>query len=146
MIEEYFKNYTNQYHEMKKALKRYVDAKTDFYHLTGIKYDDMPKAKGKVLGLDDLMINVEQLNNDYLIEYKKYEEEKEKCKKDINKLEHPIHKAIIEYAYLNFEDNKTMAYSLKEYHNKNYSLGYVKILKTRAVAKFEKIITKYNLI
>ena len=131
---------------MKKALKRYIDAKTDFYHLTGVKLDDMPKGNGKALGLDDLLINIEQLSNDYISKNKDYEEAKAKCKKDIDKLENPIYRVIIEYAYLNFEDNKTISNSLKEYHNKDYTLGYIKILKSRAASKLEEIITKYNLI
>ena len=144
MIEKYFKDYTNKYHNMKQALKRYIEAKEDLYHLTGVKIDDMPKGNGKALGFDDLLINIEKLNNDYITKFKKYEEEKEKCKQDINKLDDPISRAIIEYTYLNFEDNKTISISLKKYHSKDYSLGYIKRLKSKAIEQFEKIVTKSN--
>ena len=146
MIEKYFKDYTDKYHEMKKALKEYIDAKQNFYTLTGINYDDMPKAQSKNLGIDDLMVRVETLMERYIEKCNEYELAKEKCKKDIERLDNPIHKAIIEYAYLNFEDNKKLANSLKEYHNKDYSLGYIPILKLRVIEKFEKMIIKYNLI
>ena len=144
MIEKYFKDYTDKYHDMKKALKRYIDAKQDFYSLTGVKIDDMPKGNGKAMGFDDLLINIEHLNNDYIIKYKKYEEERTRCKQDIDKLDDPISKAIIEYAYLDFEDNKAMSISLKEYHNKDYSLGYIKRLKLRAIEQFTRIVSKSN--
>lgn len=144
MVEEYFEDYTNKYYEMKKALKRYIEAKEDYCHLTGINYDDMPKGKQKPLGLDDLLSNIEQLSNEYIARSKELEEAEEKCRRDINKLKNPIHRAIIEYAYLNFENNKDIAESLKEYHNKSYSLGYIKILKSRAVSKFAELITINN--
>lgn len=140
MIEKYFSEYTRLYHDMKKALKRYVDAQSDFYTLTGIRYDDMPKAKGKSLGFDDLMIKIEELYNVYLELYENSEKEREKCLNDINKLSNPIHRVIIEYAYLNFESNKEIALSLQEYHNKSYSLSYISEIKTTAIREFEKII------
>lgn len=146
MVEEYFKECTNKYHEMQKALKRYVNAKDDFYHLTSINIDDMPKGNQKPRGLDDLLGNIEELNNEYLKRKEEYEVEKQKCKKDIDRLDNPIYRAIIEYSYINFETNKMIAESLKEYHNKDYSTGYIKLLKSKAIAKFKKIITKYNLI
>lgn len=146
MIDKYFENCTTKYHEMKKALKRYVNAKEDFYHLTGVNIDDMPKGNNKPLGFDDLLGDIEELNTEYIKRKEEYEEEVNKCKHDIDRLENYIFRAIIEYAYINFEDNKKLAESLNEYHNKDYSLGYIKILKSRAVSKFEKIITEYNLI
>lgn len=144
MVEEYFEDYTNRYYEMKKALKRYIEAKEDYYHLTGINLDDMPKGNQKPLGLDDLLGNIEQLNNEYIARKKELEEAEEKCRRNINKLKNPIYRAIMEYAYLRFESNKDIAESLNEYHNKNYSLGYIKILKSRATSKFIELITNNN--
>lgn len=144
MIEEYFEDYTNKYYEMKKALKRYIEAKEDYYHLTGINIDDMPKGNQRPLDLGDLLVNIEQLCSEYKARDKELKEVMDKCERDIGKLKNPIHRAIIEYAYLNFESNKEIAESLKEYHNKNYSLGYIKILKSRAVNKFEELITNNN--
>lgn len=148
MIEEYFKSYIDKHDLMQEALKELVDAKQSFYSLTGISYDDMPKGNKKPLGLDDLLGNIEHLEEEYIARKREYEEEKEKYKKEIDGLEElsKIHKAIIKYAYLDFESNKTITDSLKKYHNKDYSLGYVKILKSNATNKFRKLITKYNLI
>ena len=81
MVEEYFEDYTNKYYEMKKALKRYIEAKEDYYHLTGINLDDMPKGNQKPLGLDDLLGNIEQLNNEYIARKKELEEAEEKCRR-----------------------------------------------------------------
>lgn len=148
MVEKYFESYTNKYDAMQDVLKELVDAKQSFYSLTGIDYDDMPKGNKKPLGFDDLLGNIENLEKEYITRKREYEEEKEKYKKDIDGLEElsKIHKTIIKYAYLDFESNKTITDSLKKYHNKDYSLGYVKILKSNATNKFRKLITKYNLI
>ncbi len=140
MIEKYFDEYTRLYHDMKKALKRYTDAKFDFYTLTGAKYDDVSKARGKSLGFDDLMAQIEDLYSVYLKSYDDYEEERKRCLNDINKIDNPIYRIIIEYAYLDFESNKEIALSLQEYHNKNYSLGYVAELKAAAIKEFTKIL------
>lgn len=141
MIEKYFEEYTKKYHKMKRALKRYVDAKSDFYSLTGIRYDDMPKAKGKSLGFDDLMANIEGLYKNYLLESEKCEKERDKCLIDIDKLEKPIHRVIIEYVYLDFEtNNKRLAMLLNKYYKKDYSLGYISELKAAAEENFRKIL------
>lgn len=143
MIEKYFEDYKNKYHEMKRALKTYIDAKSDFYTLTGINYDTMPKGNKKPIGLDDLLVNLEKLSNYYLKLQKEYEEIKERCKRDIDKLENPISRAIMEYAYLNFETNKKISCSLKEFHDRDYTVGYIKTLKAKAKEEFKDIITKY---
>lgn len=138
MINDYFKEYTKSYHNMKRALKKYIDAKSDFHNLTGVKYDDMPKAKGKSLGFDDIMIRIEELYDKYILELKKYDDLRDKCINDINKLDNPIHRAILEYFYLDFECIKEVAYSLKEFHDKDYSLAYIRELKSNAVSLFEQ--------
>lgn len=140
MIDKYFKEYVNKYYKMKKALKRYIDSKLDFYNLTGINYDDMPKAKGKSLGFDDLMGNIEELFNKYLALNEEYEVEREKCQLDIDELKNPIHKFIIEYAYLDFENDKKILKSLKEFNNLEYSYSHMRRLKSQAIKEFEKMI------
>ena len=76
-VEKYFEEYTTKYHEMKKALKRYLDAKSDFYYLSGTKYDDMPKGNSKSLGLDDLMSNIEELNITYPVKERVHRRKRE---------------------------------------------------------------------
>jgi len=140
LIENYFNKYVERYHKMKRALKRYVDAKLDFYTLTGTNYDDV-KVKGVTLGFDDLIGNIEDLYNTYLDLSKKCEEERNKCLIDIDKLEKPIHRAIIEYIYLDFEtNNKRLTMLLKKYYKKDYSLGYISELKSVAEENFRKIL------
>lgn len=148
MIKMYFEKYVEKYESMQEALKELIDAKQDLYTLTGIKYDDMPKGNKKPLGLEDLLSHVEGLEEYYAEQKSIYENTKEKYKKEIdglNELQN-IHKIIIKYAYLDFESNKMIMDSLKKYHNKDYSLGYIKILKSQANNKLKKLITKYNLI
>lgn len=144
MLETYFENYREKYRQMKKALKEFIDAKADFYTLTGMNYDAMPKSKKIPSGFDKLLASIETLEEDYFLKKEDLEKEKEKCKKDIEKINNTLYADIVEYVFLNFEDNKTLAESLKRYHNKDFSLGYVKILKIKAINKFKKVITKYN--
>lgn len=148
MIEKYFEKYVEKYKSMQSALKRLIDAKQDLYNITGIKYDDMPKGSKRPTGLEVLLANIDSLEEEYIKEKSKYEESKDEYKKQIDGLNElqSIHKIIIQYAYLDFESNKMIMDSLKKYHNKDYSLGYIKILKSQANNKLKKLITKYNLI
>lgn len=143
-IEKYFEEYENAYHEKQKALKTYIDAKANFYTLTGIEYDTMPKAKGKTLGLDDLMASIETLMETYQEKCEIYINELNKCRRDIDKIENTVYKVIIEYAYLYFESNKSITESLQKYHKLDYTLGYVKRLRAAANHEFERIINKSN--
>lgn len=140
MIDNYFMEYEKKYHNMKKALKQFIDAKSDFYSLSCVKYDDMPKAQGKRLGFDDLMSNIEELCNKYLELKHEYFLEKDKCQKLINKMENPIYKVIIEYSFIDFENDKKLGASLKEYHNLDYSYSHLRKLKSNAIKEFEKLI------
>lgn len=140
MLEKYFENYTNKYHDMKRAFKRYLDLKSDFYDITGTKYDDMPKEKGKILGIDDLMQNIEEQYNIYLTNKISYIEERDKCQQDINKLEFETYRIIIEYAYLDFDCDKKILYNLKRHHKLDYSYGYFRKIKRNAIKEFEKVL------
>ena len=141
-IEEYFEEYETKYHEMKKALKRYIDAKSDFYHLTGIKYNDMPKANGKSLGLDDLISKIDELNCTYISLVKECEEERKKCQLDIDKIKNHVYRLILEYAFLDLDKDKKIIRSLKEFHNIDYSCSHFRKLKSDAIKEFEVIIHK----
>ena len=143
-IENYFSEYSYTYDKAKRALKNYLDAKEDFYNLTGTKYDDMPKAQSKKLGLDDLLIHIEELHTTWLMLDKKCKEEKAKCLIDIDKLENKIYRLLIEYAYLNFESDKKILKSLKEIHNLDYSYSYIRKIKSKAKKEFKQIIIKNN--
>lgn len=139
-IQEYFEEYTAKYHEMKKALKRYLDAKSDFYYLSGTKYDDMPKGNSKSLGFDDIMSNIEELNITYIQLKKECIEERGKCQADIDKINNHIHRLILEYVFLDLDKDKKVITTLKEFHNMDYSYSHFRRLKSEAVKEFLKII------
>ena len=143
-MKDYFFEYRSIYHESKKAFKRYINAKENFYVLSGTKYDDMPKAKSSSLGFDDLMINIEELYNEWVRLEKQYNQIKKECLEMIHKMNDPIYESIIEYAYLDFENDKEILNSLNEYHNVDYTLGYFRILKSKAVKRFKEVITEDN--
>lgn len=140
-IEKYFKEVNDKRVEMERALKRYVEATEEFYTITSVKYTDMPKAKGKVLGFDDLMIRIEEIYEFYLEQKKLYEIEYQKCMNDINKIEESIYKLIIEYAFINLEKDKQIIDSLKKYHNIEISYSHLRNSKSKAKNSFCSIIS-----
>ena len=142
-IEKYFKEVNDKRVEMERALKRYVEATEEFYTITSVKYTDMPKVKGKALGFDDLMINIEELYEFYLERKKLYDIEYQKCMNDINKLAESIHKLIIEYAYINLERDKQIIDSLRKYHNIEISYSHLRNSKSKAKNSFINIISTF---
>lgn len=141
-IENYFLEYTNTFHEMRKALKRYLEALDDYCHLTGQSKEEFytSKTNSKCRGIDDLLINLETLQEEYLRLSENHKILRKKRKQDIDKLENPIHRLILEYAYLDFNENKMILNTLKEYHNEVYSLSHFKRLKAQAIKSFEELI------
>lgn len=140
-IEEYFKSVKDKRVEMERALKRYVEATEEFYTITSVKYTDMPKVKGKALGFDDLMINIEELYEFYLEQKKLYDIEYQKCMNDINQLDESLHKLIIEYAFINLERDKQIIDSLRKYHNIEISYSHLRNSKSKAKNCFINIIS-----
>jgi len=141
-IENYFLEYTNTYHEMKKALKRYINAKDDYHHLTGKSADEYLKSKNNHAchGIDDLLANIEQLQEEYLELSDKYKKLRKKYNDKLHKLENTIYRIILEYAYLDFDKDKKILKNLKEYHNETYSFSHFRKLKGLAIKEFEEMI------
>lgn len=139
-IDIYFLEYVETFHEMKKALKRYLEAKDDIYYITGGKIDETPKAFGNGLSIDDLLINIEDLKEEYKKLTEDYETLRNIHKIKISELNNPIHKIILEYCYLDMNDDKKVLKSIREYHNKDYSESHFRRLKSQAVKEFEKLI------
>ena len=139
MIEEYFKEYTKAFYDKNRAFKKYIDAKLDFYNITGTKYDDMPKGN-RSIGFDDLLAHIEELNEEYIRLYESYKQVRENCLKDIDKMDNPIHKSIIEYTYIDFEKNKKIQCLLKEYFKVDYSYGHLMKMKAQAIKEFNRVI------
>lgn len=139
-IYKFFEHINDEKREVEKALKRYIEAKEEFYSITSIKYTDMPKSKGKNLGFDDLMINIEDLFSKYMEKKKKYDEEYNSCMKFINQLSNNLHKLIIEYSFIDLKKDKDILNSLEDYHNINISYGTLRNEKYKAIKEFKTII------
>lgn len=140
IIKKFFKEANDKKIEMQKALKKYVEATEDFYTLTGVQYSSMPKAKGKVLGFDDLMANIEALYNTYLEKKKDYDKECESCMNEINKLDNQVYRLIIEYSFIDDKKDKDIIGALLEFHNMDYSYSHFRKLKGQATKEFKSII------
>lgn len=139
-INDFFEPINDKKTKMEKALKKYVEATEDFYTITGVKYTDMPKSKGKVLGFDDLMANIEELFNDYLELRNQHKILYDFYISYINKLNNKTYRLIIEYSYINNEDDKQITNSLKEYHKLDYTNSHIRKLKSKASKEFNKLI------
>lgn len=142
-IVQYFGTYNSLVENMQIALKLWVDAKEDFYYITGIQIDDMPKAKAeaKRRGLDSLMENIETLGEKYINLKLSCEDERKRCKRDIDKLESKLYRLIIEYAFLDMDKDKKILNTLKTYHNMDISYGYFRNSKSKAIKEFETLIS-----
>lgn len=141
MVEEHFKKVKELYHEMQKAYKKYVDLQDSFYEISGgMKWNDMPREKGRALGLDDMMENIETQYNYYLQCKDRYTKERQRVQCDINKLSDAIHKLIIEYAFIDADDDKVILKNLKKYHRIDYSYSYFRKIKQIAIDEFEKVL------
>ena len=143
-IREFFRYITEKKEEVEKTLKRYVESAEDFYTITGVQYSEMPKVKGKALGFDDLMANIEEFYNTYIALKKEYDDMYIDYLKYINKLKDKRYRLIIEYSFINGEDDKQVCESLREYHNYDYSNNYVRQLKIKAINEFELVLVEYK--
>jgi len=139
-IEEFFEYIINKEKEKDKALMKHIKATENFHTITGVKYTDMPKAKGKVLGFDDLMANIEDSYNGYLEKKKQYLELYDFYLKYINKLNNQTYRIIIENFYIHGERYKQLVNTLISFFRIEYSIDYVRQLKFKAKKEFEKLI------
>ncbi len=140
IVNEYFKKVKELYHEMQKAYKKYIDLKESFYRISGMNYDDMPREKRRALGLDDVLEQIEAQYNYYLQSKEKYREERNKVQCDISKLSNEIDRLIIEYAFIDSDDDKIILKNLKKYHKIDYSYSYFRKVKQNAIEELEKIL------
>lgn len=142
MIEKYFKDYVSKYHKMKMALKRYNEAKEDFYSLSGVDYDKVNVMGGKPNEFADIMHKIDLLLKDYKEKLEDYEIEKSKCLSDIEQLKNPIYQAVLEYKYLDFNEEYKISDNLKKYNGKDYAPGSVYNLVAKAQKELLKIISE----
>lgn len=141
-IDQYFKDYLESLRTMKRALKDYVDAKMDYYTITGTSYDERVKGQPVPLGLDSLIASIETLEENYIRAKEKYDEERKKCLKDIAKVKNNLYELIIELVYLDNENNnKKLLILLKNYHNIEISYSHLRNSKSQAIKEFKKIIS-----
>ena len=142
IIDQYFKAYLDALKTMKRALKDYVDAKMDFYTITGTNYDEKVKGQSVPLGLDSLIANIETLEENYIAAKKDCDKERQKCLNDISKLKNDLYELLIEYIYLNREkSNKKLLMLLNKYHNIEISYSYLRNSKSQAIKEFKNIIS-----
>lgn len=139
-LKDFFKPINDKKVDVAIALKKYIEAIKNFYRITGLKYSDTPKSKGQQLGFDDLMINIEDLHEQYLElrnEYKILYNFYLSCIKKVNSKSCQL---IIEYAFLNNESDKQLSETLKEYHKIEYSDTYIRKIKLKASNEMLKVI------
>lgn len=140
-INEYFKEYDNKYFQMKDKLVELKEAEFNFYNLTGFKFSDYPKNHS-VKGFDfsDQIERIESLIDEYKDLEKKYLDERKKSIEDVNKISKPLYRTIIILAFIEKKKNKTISNILNKTYKLDYSMEYIKNIKTKAINAFQNVI------
>lgn len=142
-IYDYFKEYDNKYYKMKDKLVELKDAERNFYTLTGTKPSEMPKTSStKIFDFSDQMIRIEKIFEDYKKLESDYLKEKEKCLNDINKISNPKYRTIIRLSFIDKKKIKAIASVLGKIYKLDYTIDYIKNIKSKAIKEFEKKVTK----
>lgn len=141
-IDEYFKKINLLKIKKNEKLREYIESMMVLNNTFGSNLNGLPKAKGKTVGLDDLLLGKEKLSNEYETLEKKYKEERIKIISEINNLNNSVYSLIIIYFFLDYHNDKDVIYALSKYHNINYSESYFRKLKSKAIKEFTKMIQK----
>ena len=140
-IEEYFVNINNKKIEMETAYKNYIEHIQLKCSVSGIDFSkEIVSGSRKIIGLDSMIQDDEEYADEYKLKHQEYKQERERCLSDIKKLKEPLYRLIIEYSYINQETIKDLCLTLKNYHNKEYSVEYITKEKSKAKKKFEEVI------
>ena len=143
-IDEYFNKINLLKIKKNEKLREYIESMILLNNTYDSNLNGLPKAKGKTVGLDDLLLGKEKLSNEYEMLEKKYKEERIKIINEINSLNNSVYSLIIIYFFLDYHNDKDVLYALSKYHNINYSESYFRKLKSKAIKEFTKMIKKGN--
>lgn len=140
-IHEYFKEYNDKYFEMKDKFIELKEAQRDFYSLSGTKFTDMPKMKrNSNFEYEDQIMRIDKLREDYNKLEKEYLVLKNHHREEINKMKNSKHRTIMTLSFLEKKNLKNIAIILNKNYGLDYSIEYLRKLKSKAVKEFEEVI------
>lgn len=144
-IYDYFKEYNNKYFKMKDKLVECNEARKNYINLSGLNPSDVPKNKtNKNFDFGDQLARIEKLTLDYKKLESDYLEEREKCINAINKIHNPKYITILKLFFIEKKNLKSMSVILNKTYKLNYTIDYIKNLKSKAIKEFEKITFCYE--
>lgn len=140
-IYEHFKYYNKKYYELKDKLVDLKEAEKNFLTLTGNKISDVPKiTSNKNFDFGDQLSRIESLNCSYKKIEKEYLEMREQHAHEIAQIENAKYKTILKLFFLENKNIKSVSVILNKIYKLDYSLDYIRKIKTQAVKEFEKVI------
>ncbi len=140
-IYEHFKDYNKKFYEMKDKLVDVKEAEKNFLTLTGNKISDSPKIiSNKNFDFGDQLSRIEVLMCSYKKIEKEYLEMREQHLKEISQIENAKYKTILKLFFLENKNIKSVSVILNKIYKLDYSLDYIRKIKTQAVKEFEKVI------
>lgn len=139
-IYEYFKDYNDKFYLMKDKLVAIKEAERNYVTLTGNKITDTPKTSlNKNFDFSDQLAKIEKM----LISYKKVEKEylnlREKHLMEISKINNSKFRTILKLFFIERKNIKSVANILNKTYKLDYSVDYIKKIKSQATKEFEKV-------
>lgn len=139
-IHDYFKGYNDKYFDMKDKFIELKEAQRDFYSLSGTKFTDMPKTRGNTkFEYEDQIMRIDKLREEYNKLEKEYLMLKNKHREEINKIKNSKYRTIMTLSFLEKKNLKAISIILNKNYNLDYSVEYLRKLKSKAVKEFEEV-------
>lgn len=139
-IYDYFEDYNDKFYKMKDKLVELQEMRKNFVSLTGTKFNDMPNIKtNKNFDFGDQLVRIEKAISDYKKIESEYLEEREKCINAINKVTNPKYRTILKLFFIEKKNLKSLSIILNKNYKLEYSVDYIKKLKTKSIKEFEKV-------
>lgn len=135
MMENHFKSYRRKLDEIRAKNMELIKLKEDWYNLSGVRIDDMPKG-GKPIDIADQLHNIIEKEKELtgIINYK--EELRRIHEQEINTIKDSKKRTILKLFYLDECSIKQIAYCLR------ISEGHAKKLKRWAIEEFKDKVIK----
>lgn len=144
-IYDYFDEYNNKYYKMKDKLVELREAERNYISLTGTKPSESPKTTtNKNFDFSDQLARIEKLILDYKKLEKDYLIEREKCISAINKVNNPKYRTILKLFFVEKKNLKALSIVLNKTYKLDYTIDYLKNLKTKSIKEFEKVTFCYE--
>lgn len=144
-IYEHFKDYNDKFYDMKDKMIAIKEAEKNFITLTGSRPNDMPKTnKNNNFDFSDQLARIEKMITSYKKIEKDYLKLREKHLKEISNVTKAKYRTILKLFFIEGKSLKTSTSILNKTYKLDYTIDYVKNLKSKAIKEFEKVTFCYK--